>query len=139
MELSVIVMLACICLVCAASQESSEKPGDATERLVAADFEPSMEAHQYLADPSCRHEGFSAETLTEFTNDLYAAGSPKVMFGDLILEDGETFSDWFIAELPKDSAARKRCIEVWNSRLKQTDFVFDPNSDEDYLEISMVD
>jgi hypothetical protein len=103
------------------------------------DLEPTIEARQFFNDPNCVvwNEGFPLSELKQLCEDLYRAGSPKVMFGGADELEGKKVSAWFVAELPKDKATRERVIKVWNEEFKDSDFEVKPDEDIDYLELAL--
>jgi hypothetical protein len=140
MKLLPLLLALCLMIGCSKSSQTTSGEGeDSQEKLTAKSFEPSMEARQFFADPKCVvwNEGFPLDELKQFTSDLYAAGAPKVMFGDLSEIDEKKVSAWFVVELPKDKAAKDRCIAVWNKMFADSDFEYDPKSDQDYLDMMM--
>jgi hypothetical protein len=116
-----------------------EEEDEAPSKVTAKDLEPTVEARQFFTDPNCVAwtEGFSLDDLKTLTNDLYAAGSPKVMFAGADEIEGKKVSAWFVAELPKDKSARQRCVDVWNKTFKDSDYEVKAGDDIDYLDFMM--
>lgn len=140
MKLVTLFLVVFLLIGCSKGSESTSDGEEVTqEKLTAKSFEPSMEARQFFADPKCVvwNEGFPLDELKTFTNDLYAAGVPKVLFAELSEIEGKQVSARYAVELPKDKAARDRCIAVWNKIFKDSDFEYGPKSDQDYLDMTM--
>ncbi len=132
------MLLASGCMV--SSSLSSGEESEDSAKTTLKDLEPAIEARQFFNDPNCVvwNEGFALSELKSFCEDLYRAGSPKVMFGNADPLEGKKLSALFVAELPKDKATRDRVIKVWNDKLgEDSDYGVKPDEDIDFLELSL--
>lgn len=125
---------------CSVETKLSSGEADDTGKTTLKDLEPVIEARQFFNDPNCVvwNEGFPLSELKRFTEDLYRAGAPKVMFGGADPIESKKVSALFVAEVPKDKATKDRVIKVWNSEVgEDSDFAVKPDDDVDFLELAL--
>lgn len=108
------LLLAGLATACGGANAPDADEAEDAPAITLADLGTTEEARTFLASGSVWSEDLSPNDLRALIDELYAAGAPRVVFGDIEPIESQRVSALLAVEMPADAAARRRVLAAYN-------------------------